>query len=182
MFDTRGIARGTRAKRVLVIGVGNPYRRDDGFGRLIARAVREHGPPGITVIEHSGEGASLMALWAPDDAVFIFDAVSSGNPAGTMVRINACATTIPSDFFHYSTHAFSVAEAIEMARVLGTLPAALVLFGVEGTHFEGGEGLSRPVAAALENALPGILEEIRIAYEATQSQSFENSESSTINA
>src|SRR5215207_5591238 len=51
-----------------------------------------------------------------------------------------------------STHAFGVADAIELARTLGRLPARLEIYTIEGADFTAGAGLSPPVAAAV-NAL-----------------------------
>lgn len=40
--------------QVLVIGVGNAYRRDDAVGLVVARRLREKDLKGLTVIEESG--------------------------------------------------------------------------------------------------------------------------------
>ena len=147
--------------RLLVIGVGNPYRRDDGIGPHLAQAVLRRGPRHARVIEHSGEGASLMQLWNANDAVYLFDAVRSQNVPGAITFIDALEGTLPSDFYHYSSHAFGLAEAIEMSRVLGQLPAVLRVFGIEGSDFSSGHGLSAPVEAAVGMLLPRILRELR---------------------
>jgi hydrogenase maturation protease len=47
-------------------------------------------------------------------------------------------------------HAVGVAEAIELARCLGRLPARVVVFGVEGDCFETGSSLGVNVRAAIE--------------------------------
>ena len=52
---------------------------------------------------------------------------------------------IPSDFFNYSTHAFSVAEAVELARALNKLPTRLLIYGIEGVDFSAGIGLTEAV-------------------------------------
>lgn len=148
-------------RRILVIGVGNPYRRDDGVGPHLAQAIRKHGPPCVHAIEHSGEGASLMELWRNEDAVYLFDAVSSGGVPGSITHFDALGHSLPTDFFNYSTHAFSVAEAIEMARVLGSLPSMLRVYGIEGSNFNTGQGLSAPVAGAVGMLLPRVLRELR---------------------
>jgi len=147
--------------RLLVIGVGNPYRQDDGVGPHLAQAVRKHGPAWAHVIEHYGDGATLMQLWQPGDAVVLFDAVSSGKYPGTVSIFDVRQQTVPAGYFNYSTHAFSVAEAIEVARVLGNLPALMHVYGIEGECFGAGEGLSPSVAAAVSNLLPRVLTDLR---------------------
>ena len=136
----------------LIIGVGNEFRGDDGVGIVMARRVGG--------VEASGEGASLMDLWQGEDRVLIIDAVQSGAKAGTVYRIDAARETVPTGFFHYSSHLFGVAEAIEMARVLRRLPEQIILFGVEGRSFGMGDPLSAPVEAALEELEKRILNEL----------------------
>jgi hydrogenase maturation protease len=130
---------------VLVIGVGNAFRGDDAVGLVVARRLGQRGVP---VREESGEGTALMEGWDGAAAVFVIDAVHSGAAPGAVHRLDAQARPIPGQFFHYSTHAFGVAEAIELARALGRLPPRLVVYGVEGKSFAAGEGLSPEVEAA----------------------------------
>jgi hypothetical protein len=47
-------------------------------------------------------------------------------------------------------HAFSVTEAVELARALQQLPSRLIAYGIEGKNFSSGEQLSPEVAAAVE--------------------------------
>lgn len=132
--------------RCIVIGVGNPYRRDDGVGPFVVEQLR----PRIeaTCIVHTKDGADLMERWSPEDFVYVVDATSSGCPPGTLVRIDARDRSVPTSFFRYSSHAFGLAEAIELARTLGRLPKRLVVFGIEGEEWSAGEGLSPEVDAA----------------------------------
>ena len=46
---------------VVVIGVGNEFRSDDGVGLVIARRIRERVPATVAVVEASGEGAATTA-------------------------------------------------------------------------------------------------------------------------
>lgn len=136
--------------QTLVIGLGNDFRRDDGAGRVAARMIASAQADGVRVIEASGEGAALMDAWRDAESVVLIDAVHSGAAPGTIHRLDARAQPIPSNFFHYSTHAFSVAEAVELARALDQLPPRLIVFGIEGKDFSSGEDLSPEVAAAVE--------------------------------
>lgn len=144
----------------LVIGIGNSYRRDDALGLLVARQLKNCVPPEVTVVEASGEGCALTELWRGAEHVTLIDAVSSGGAPGTIHRLDAHASAIPTCFFHYSTHAFSVAEAIELARVMNELPPQLILYGIEGKDFDAGIGLSREVELAMKEVQSRILQEV----------------------
>jgi hydrogenase maturation protease len=63
-------------------------------------------------------------------------------------------------FSRVSTHAFGVAEAIELARVLHQLPPVLVIYGVEGATFELGADLSEQVAAAVPQVVAQVRQEL----------------------
>src|SRR5689334_15310144 len=149
-----------RPKPLIVIGVGNLYRGDDGVGLTIAREVRAAAPPSVQVREASGEGAALMEVWHGADIVILCDAVRSGAEPGTIHRLEAHRQVIPSGFFRYSTHAFSVAEAVELARTLDQLPPHLVLYGVEAADFTAGIGLSPLVVHAAQEVMRQVLAEI----------------------
>ena len=136
-------------RNLIVIGIGNIYRRDDSIGILAARRLAEMGLQGVKVEEAGGEGGDLMLRWKDAERVILIDATRSGALPGTIHQLDASSEPVPSSFFNYSTHAFGVAEAIEMARVLGELPAEILVFGIEGLEFSSGEGLTLPVAAAL---------------------------------
>jgi hydrogenase maturation protease len=130
-----------------VLGIGNKYRRDDGVGLWIASQLQAAGCPAV-IRSASGEGADLMALWQGYERVVVVDAVQAGDTAGTIYQFKAHQETIPSRFFNYSTHAFSLAEAVELARVLGELPPQLWVFGIEGGDFSAGEGFTPAVSQA----------------------------------
>jgi hydrogenase maturation protease len=145
---------------VLCIGIGNEFRQDDGVGIEVARVLKTMKLPHVRVIEQTGEGAALMDAWAGAEKVILVDAVLSGQEPGTIYRINAHEQQIPRDFFSYTTHAFSVAEAVEMARTLSQLPPTLIVYGVEGKAFSEGIGLSPIVEQAVQAVLEKIVGEI----------------------
>ena len=147
----------------IVIGIGNQYRCDDAVGIIVARMLTEASPRGVRVREASGEGTELMDAWQDTEFVILVDAVQSGSSPGTIYRLDAHQSTLPSRFFHYSTHAFSVAEAVELARALNRLPTRLVVYGIEGACFAAGEGLSRGVERAAKEVARRVLAELEYA-------------------
>jgi hydrogenase maturation protease len=147
----------------VIIGVGNEYRSDDGAGLAVARRLRALFPTGIRIVEQSGEGAALIQAWQGSAWAIVVDAVRSGAPPGTIHRLDARTAPVPTGFFHYSTHAFSVAEAVELARSLDQLPPRLIVYGIEGENFAAGVGLTSSVEQAVGAAVERIAEEVRAA-------------------
>ncbi|NUN48277.1 MAG: hydrogenase maturation protease [Candidatus Brocadiae bacterium] len=145
--------------RVLAIGVGNELRRDDGAGLETVRRLR--GQAGLEVREVRGDLSVLAGEWERADRVFLVDAVRSGSAPGTLHRFDAGASPLPAVFARGSTHAIGIAGAVELARALGRLPAALVVFGIEGRDFGHGEGLTPEVERGVAAAVLRIAEETR---------------------
>ena len=144
----------------IFIGVGNPFRGDDGVGTAVLQFIHSKIPSDVKVLEQTGDGAELLGAWKGADRVILVDAVQSGAPPGTIHRIDAKAEKLPSWFSRSSTHAFGVAEAIELARTIDELPACVVIFGIAGLDFSAGTELSPEVAQAVPKAAAQVLREI----------------------
>jgi len=145
----------------LVIGVGNEYRGDDGAGIAVARLLRNQLPSQVRILEQSGEGTSLLDSWRAAASVVLVDAVQSGAAPGTIHRFDASQAPVPAGLFPCSTHAFGVAEAIEMARALHELPSRMVVYGIEGADFADGNGLSPAVQRAVAQVAAQVGRELR---------------------
>ncbi len=143
-------------------------RGDDAAGVQVARRLRVRlegagmNEAGIEVRELQGETLALLDAWEGASAAVLVDAVRSGAAAGTIHRFDATSQPLPARLRgSSSTHAIGVGEAIELARALGQLPRHVVLYGVEGTSFDAGVGLSRAVAAVLAPLEEAVLGEAR---------------------
>jgi hydrogenase maturation protease len=92
--------------------------------------------------------------------VVLVDAVSSGAEAGTIFRFNLAQQALPDEFNLYSTHAFGVPQAVELARVLQKLPPRISFIGVEGECFEAGTELSPALCTAKDAVITEILDSL----------------------
>lgn len=144
---------------VCVIGVGNPYRRDDAAGVAVARAVAAAAVPGVRVREPDGEPAGLLDLWAGADAAYVADMVRSAAPPGTVHWLDVSDRDVAVEQARGSSHHLSIGDAVALARVMARLPRRLVLVGVEGADFRAGCGLSPAVQAGVQQAAERVLAE-----------------------
>lgn len=128
-------------------------RRDDGAGPEAARRLRALG---AEAVEHAGDGAALLGLWEGRESVVLIDAMRSGAPPGTVRRLDAHREEIPRASFANLSHAFGVAEAVDLARSLGRLPESLVVYGIEATDFGLGDGMTPEVARAVDGVVAGL--------------------------
>jgi hydrogenase maturation protease len=155
-----GLEKAARGSDTLIIGVGNPQRGDDGVGHFIAGKLKQRRLPKSRVQVHWGDGISLMETWENAQTVILLDAVRSGAPPGKIFHFDAIRQSIPRGFFNCSTHSFSVAEAVELAKTLKKLPPRLLIYGIEGQRFNAGIGLSSEVEIAAERVIERLTRDI----------------------
>jgi len=140
--------------------VGNRWRSDDAVGLEIGVRLEGKLPATAELDLREGEPTALIAAFEDADAVWLVDAVSSGEQPGTVHRFDASARELPTEMFRTSTHHVGLAEAIELARALGRLPPSTIVYGIEGASFAVGEGLSPEVAAVVDGVVAAIREEV----------------------
>lgn len=143
-----------------IIGLGNSLRGDDGVGLHVARRVKEMLGPESDVVEAEMLGLEVLELMKDRELVILVDGTRTGAPAGTLHRWDVSNQTPPQNPFSHSTHAINALDAIDLARVLGELPACTIMYGVEIGQDEAGTSLSQPLAEAVESAARRIAREV----------------------
>jgi hydrogenase maturation protease len=138
------------AGRLLVLGYGNPGRRDDGLGPAIAEELARLGIPGV-----SAESDYQLCLEAAaglaeaEKAVFV-DAALEG-PEPFQVR-----QLHPSANISFSTHAFGPESLLAVCEQAYQRAPEALLVGVRGYEFDIAEGLSQGAQANSRAALEFI--------------------------
>jgi hydrogenase maturation protease len=144
-----------------VIGVGNELRGDDAIGRIVAEGVRECGIPGLTVEIQQGDGLSLLDAWRGESHVVVVDCAVSGGVPGRVHLLSANEAPVDVRLYSASTHTIGVGEAIELARILGELPARLDVYAIEGACFAPGAAVSPEVLGAAASVIRAIVQNSR---------------------
>jgi hydrogenase maturation protease len=149
----------------LVIGVGNPDAGDDAAGRLVARRLAQRngcaaGAPTPVLRECEGEATALMEAWTGFDDVAVVDACQDAGAPGRIHVVGPgdsgrLALLRPGGHAsaRRSSHGLGVAEAVALAGAIGTLPARLVIYAIEGRHFAAGNALSPEVDHAVDEVV-----------------------------
>jgi len=141
---------------VLVVALGTP----DGFGPAVAQRLRGRVPPTVRVLERSGDALALIEDWNSSPPVIIVDAMTPITKPGRVHRLDLTHSPLPVGCSCRSSHAFGVAETVELARSLGRLPRYLVAYLVEGEQFGTGAPLSLSVAEAVGDVAERIASEV----------------------
>lgn len=145
---------------ILIVGIGNTLRGDDGAGPATARRLRESLSADIRVLVKDSDFVSLLEDWRGVDTVVVIDATSSKSEPGFVRQYDAHERPLPAGFSRSSTHALGLAEVIELGRALGQLPARLIVIGIEGRDFTAGEALSPEVSEAIDETARRVIEAI----------------------
>jgi len=153
----------TARPRVVLVGIGNELRGDDGVGLELARRVARRADPRVLAVrEQAGETLGLIEELAPFGAAVLIDALRSGAVPGSSRRLDLSRDAMPRELRgRTSTHAIGVGEAVELARALELLPARVILYAVEGERFDAGNALSDAVRSALPGITEALLREAR---------------------
>ncbi len=151
--------------RVLVAGVGNTLRSDDGFGVAVARRLEAMTfPDGVRVVETGISGMTLVQeLMDGYDALIVLDTVDRGRPPGTIMLIEpdiGDANEMTHDQRHEliaDTHLATPSRVMLMAKAIGALPDRVLLVGCQPVDAETlGTDLSPEVATAVEVAVAEV--------------------------
>jgi len=152
--------------RVVVAGIGNELRGDDGVGPEVARRVSATAGSigrGGRQIEQLGPFASpleLLGSWDGAELAVVVDAVHAEAEPGALIVTEIdtrAAHDDGGDLGGASTHGIGLAGVLRMARALGEAPRRVVLVGVVGEDFGVGCGLSPATRSAVEGARRAVL-------------------------
>jgi hydrogenase maturation protease len=144
---------------VLVIGIGNDFRRDDGVGLAVAAEIAKRRPAGVRVMTAIGEPASILEAWTDAQLVIAVDAaMGEGATPGRIRRWTPGNDDQPSVV---SSHAVGLPQTYALGQALGRIPQKLVVLTVDIEDISHGLTLTPAVAAAVPAAVEEVLAELQ---------------------
>lgn len=152
--------------RVLVAGVGNDLRQDDGFGIAVVRRFSEDGvPEGVEVFESGIAGIRIVQeLMDGYEALVIVDATDREEEPGTVYLLEV-EVPDPEELteegrqeFLADTHLAVPSKALTLARALKVLPPRVYILGCQPKEYGLGMGLSEPVERGAAEAIERLRE------------------------
>jgi len=150
---------------VLILGLGNPLRRDDGIGpRVIEELQHRDLPEGITVLDGGTGGLDILRVIEGWEDVIIIDAADvdggRGDVApGGFVRFESDEVRLVKSDDSFSLHHAGLAEVLALASALDLALPSIVVFGVQPGDTGWGEGLTPEVEQALPALCDAVLRE-----------------------
>ncbi len=145
---------------ILVIGIGNVLKQDDGLGIQAVRYLQGKIPDGVEAMEGSTYAADLLPALEGRRAVIFIDGIEAGEEPGAVFRFNPEEVSRVRPTASLSIHDFGVYDLLEAARMLGQHPERVVIIAVQVKKLGTGTELSEEVREALPRVHGLVLEEI----------------------
>ena len=155
--------------RMLIAGVGNIFLGDDGFGVEVATRLASEGLPGwVRVADYGISGMHLAYDLAEGfETTILVDAAPRGGDPGT-VYVMELDPAAPSAALEpgrgiplLDGHGMQPDVVFGMLDLLGAEAGRVLLVGCEPASTEERIGLSKPVAAAVDEAVRIVLDLVR---------------------
>jgi hydrogenase maturation protease len=152
--------------KILIAGVGNILRGDDGFGVAVAQTLSQNNnfSGEVDIFEAGIAGiAFVQELMNEYDALIIADAVDKGATAGTIFVFEPeilKTDAVTSAEFHRSladAHYTEPTKVLTLARALNVLPSKVFVVGCQPAGYDDfGAEMSEPVKQAVQTAVKRI--------------------------
>jgi hydrogenase maturation protease len=158
---------GTERRRVVVIGVGNEFRRDDGIGPEVVSRLRGRAPDGVRLMVSDGDPTRMIEAWTGAALAVVVDTVLADPPPASPSpfpgRLHRIVVDRAADAGAHpvSSHGLGLGESIALARALDRMPDRLIVHAVEAADVGYGTGLTPAVAAAADTLAAAVLRDLR---------------------
>jgi hydrogenase maturation protease len=104
---------------------------------------------------------SLIEDWSGYDTLICVDAAGPIGAPGRIHRLDLASDDLPRRSSVASSHALSLAEVIDLARILHSAPQHIIVYAVEGSLFDAGAAITAAAAAAADEVASRVAAEIR---------------------
>jgi hydrogenase maturation protease len=149
-------------KKVLIGGIGNVLLGDDGVGPYVARLLqaRYEFEDGVEIIDLGTPALDLIDQLTAHDAVIFIDSIETEAVPGAVVLYRKADIMRHCPAVRMDPHSPALVDAMLSAELFGVAPADVLLVGIRAETFDVGCSLSKPVEAALDQAIAEVLSEL----------------------
>ena len=147
--------------RMVVLGVGNTLRADEGIGvRVVVALERDYAlPAGVTAIDAGTSSMEMLEDLSHLDFLLVVDAIVAGKPPGTLVRLTGDEVPV---FFrrNLSPHGIGLSDVLAALEFMGTEPRETVIIGVQPLSLELSTELTPTIAQRLPELVAQVVAEL----------------------
>jgi hydrogenase maturation protease len=140
----------------LIIGVGNPWRLDDGIGPKIIAELNKQPHANFDLRDGGTDALALIDEIEKYTSVIIIDAVNMNAPAGTVRVFTPEQAKIQISSDALTTHGFGLAEMLVMLEKLA-IKTKIKIIGIQPQSIDFGEKLSTVIADQIKSIVDLVL-------------------------
>lgn len=165
--------------KILVAGIGNRLRGDDGFGSFLAEKLLEKQlPSNVTVVDYGLASMKVIHDLPEYDVVIFLDAISKGYPPGTIYKVeirpedieDLSEEDVQKGAFIASYHELDLDLLLAVAKSWNFLPKKVLIIGVEPKDLSEKIGLSEELTNIFRKVEEIVLEEIKSILDSYESR------------
>lgn len=137
--------------KILIYGIGNPGRQDDGLGPALLARLEKKKIPGLRLEVDYQLQVEDSLLFSDQDLVIVADALKTGPGPFIFRKVK------PAGDFTFTSHSLPPAAVAFLCQKLYKKAPAVYILGIRGYEFEPGEKLSPKARENLRQALAFLL-------------------------
>ncbi|HOD15355.1 MAG TPA: hydrogenase maturation protease [Spirochaetota bacterium] len=144
-------------RKVLILGIGNTLRSDDGLGVYIVRHIEESGialPEGVEVLDGGTAGFDLLGLIDGYDKIVIVDALKVDDRPGSIYRFTPEHAV--ERRAQFSLHEVGIMEVIKTLRIMDFNPE-IEFVGIVPDNIN---DIDTNISSAVKDSIPRAVEVI----------------------
>ena len=148
--------------KIVILGIGNPLKGDDGAGVRVVEALhRLPFPPVVECLDGGTGGPTLMVHFEGAAALIVVDCANLGEPPGAVRAFSLDEAADDQGQPRFSLHEAGLLPMLTLARQAGTPPPVVRIVAVQSHRFDLGDELSPAVGAAVPRAVELVIDEVQ---------------------
>ena len=147
---------------MLVLGVGNVLLEVEGLGVRALEVLQQRykAPPGLVWLDGGTTGMGLLDVISDCDHLLVLDAVQTGAPPGTFVRMTN--EEVPVYFgLRITPHQLGLSDVLATLELTGEQPESVTVLGLVPESMELSLELSGHIHSRLETLVSAAVEELK---------------------
>lgn len=152
--------------RILICGLGNRLKRDDGIGPFVIEELEKRAlPANVSLVDFGTSGFKAALEIGKYDKVIFVDATKRGKQPGEVYRMTLSKEDLGQSLslasFTFSLHESDLERILATTALIDNYPQKVVVIGCEPKDLTFGLSLTREVKKAVSRIITLVLAEIR---------------------
>lgn len=152
-------------RKIGIIGIGNPLRRDDGIGIILINCLKgqkKELPNCLELVDAGALGMNLLHIFARFDVILLIDAIDFKGAIGESRILTLDDIRRKHIQFRTSTHETDFLQIVQLSKELNELPDKLLIFGIQPKDTSYGMGLTQEMEAVVNVLVLKIKHQIEL--------------------